>query len=145
MTKFQAEKLLDQEYKYGFHSDVEAIEFPKGLNESVITRLSKIKDEPQFLLDFRLKAYKYWKKMTEPKWATVSYPPIDFQNIRYYSAPKKKGDGPKSLEEVDEEVLRTFERLGVPISEQKRVTGVAVDAIFDSVSVATTHREEPIY
>ena len=114
MTKFQAEKLLDQEYKYGFHSDVEAIEFPKGLNESVITRLSKIKDEPQFLLDFRLKAYKYWKKMTEPKWATVSYPPIDFQNIRYYSAPKKKGDGPKVLKKSTKKFYEPLNALGCP-------------------------------
>jgi Fe-S cluster assembly protein SufB len=132
----------NREYKYGFVTDVESESFPKGLNEDVIRRLSAIKEEPDFVLDFRLKAYRHWLKMVEPTWAHVAYPPIDFQDLRYYSAPKKKGDGPKSLEEVDAEIIATFNRLGIPLSEQKRLTGVAVDAVFDSVSVATTHKAE---
>lgn len=138
----QENELSNREYRYGFHSDVETIDFPLGLNESIIHQISDIKNEPQFLRDFRLKAFHYWTKMTEPSWAQVTYPPIDLQALRYYSAPKKTGSGPKSLDEVDKEIIETFERLGIPISEQKRLTGVAVDAVFDSVSVATTHREE---
>ena len=135
------EKLELGEYKYGFVTNVESEEFPKGLNEDIIRQLSAVKGEPEFLLEFRLKAFRYWLKMTEPKWADVHYPQIDFQDIRYYSAPKKK-EGPKSLDEVDEEIIETFNRLGIPLDEQKRLTGVAVDAVFDSVSVATTHKEE---
>lgn len=135
-------QLSNREYKYGFVTDIESEEFPKGLNEDLIRRLSAIKGEPDFVLEFRLKAFRHWLTMTEPKWADVSYPPIDFQDIRYYSAPKKKTDGPKSLDEVDAEILATFDRLGIPLAEQKRLTGVAVDAVFDSVSVATTHKEE---
>jgi len=135
-------KFSNREYKYGFYSDVEADAFPKGLSEDVIRQLSGVKNEPDWLLDFRLKAFRFWQKQTEPAWAHVWYPKIDFQDIRYYSAPKKKGEGPKSLDEVDQEVLATFDRLGIPLAEQKRLTGVAVDAVFDSVSVATTHREE---
>ncbi len=130
-----------REYKYGFITDIETDEFPKGLDEGVIRRLSAVKGEPEFILEFRLKAFRHWQKMGEPTWAHVSYPPIDFQDLRYYSAPKKKGEGPKSLEEVDAELLRTFARLGIPLEEQKRLTGVAVDAVFDSVSVGTTHKE----
>jgi Fe-S cluster assembly protein SufB len=135
------EKYSNREYRYGFVSDVEADQFEKGLNEDVVRRLSAIKGEPEFLLEFRLKAFKHWLKLKEPKWAHVDYPPVDFQDLRYYSAPKKK---PKldSLDEVDQEVLDTFNRLGIPLSEQKRLSGVAVDAVFDSVSVATTHKEE---
>jgi Fe-S cluster assembly protein SufB len=135
------EKFSGKEYKYGFVTEIESEQFPKGLNEDIIRRLSAIKNEPEFVLDFRLKAFKYWQTLTEPKWAHVHYEPIDFQDIRYYSAPKKK---PKlnSLEEVDKELLDTFNRLGIPLQEQKRLTGVAVDAVFDSVSVATTHKEE---
>ena len=136
------DEFSNREYRYGFVSPVESETFPKGLNEDIIRRISAIKEEPEFLLKFRLKAFAYWKKMTEPTWAHVDYPPINFQEISYYSAPKSKKDGPKSLEEVDEELLRTFERLGIPLSEQKRLTGVAVDAVFDSVSVGTTHQEE---
>src|SRR5687768_12530200 len=132
----------NREYKYGFVTDIEAEEFPKGLNEDVIRRISAIKGEPDFVLEFRLKAFRFWLKMIEPKWAHVHYEPIDFQSIRYYSAPKKKTEGPKSLDEVDQEILDTFTRLGIPLQEQKRLTGVAVDAVFDSVSVATTHQEE---
>ena len=130
-----------REYKYGFVTEIESEEFPKGLNEDVIRALSAKKDEPEFVLDFRLKAFRHWQKMREPTWAHVDYPPVDFQDIRYYSAPKQKGPGPKSLDEVDAELLRTFERLGIPLAEQKRLTGVAVDAVFDSVSVGTTHKE----
>jgi Fe-S cluster assembly protein SufB len=135
-------QIVDREYKYGFVTQVEAEAFPKGLNEDVIRQISAIKNEPAFVLDFRLKAFRFWQKMAEPSWAHVQYPPIDFQDIRYYSAPKKKGDGPKKLEDIDQEILDTFNRLGIPLSEQKRLTGVAVDAVFDSVSVATTHQEE---
>ncbi len=129
------------EYKYGFETKVDTVEFPKGLNEEIIRNISAIKNEPQFVLDFRLKAYRYWLTLEEPTWANVSYEKTDFQNLRYYSAPKKLGEGPKSLAEVDEEVLKTFEKLGIPLMEQKRLAGVAVDAVFDSVSVGTTHTE----
>ena len=129
------------EYKYGFETDVETVEFPKGLNEEVIRRISAIKEEPEFILEYRLKAYRHWCKMREPDWAHVQYKKTDFQDLRYYSAPKKAGAGPGSLEEVDQEVLDTFNRLGIPLLEQKRLAGVAVDAVFDSVSVGTTHTE----
>ena len=132
----------NREYKYGFVTEVEAEAFPKGLDEQVVRRISQIKNEPDFVLDFRLKAFRHWQTMTEPSWAHVSYPPIDFQDIRYYSAPKKKAPSPQSLDEVDAEIIATFNRLGIPLAEQKRLTGVAVDAVFDSVSVATTHKEE---
>lgn len=135
-------QLSNREYKYGFYTDVESDAFPKGLSEDVVRRISAIKGEPPFVLEFRLKAYRYWLTLTEPSWANVHYPKIDFQDIRYYSAPKKKAPGPKSLDEIDAEVLATFNRLGIPLAEQKRLTGVAVDAVFDSVSVATTHKEE---
>jgi len=110
-------QLPSREYKYGFVSDVETEEFPRGLNEDVVRRISAIKNEPEFILDFRLKAFRFWQTMTEPKWAHVSYPPIDFQQIQYYSAPKKKGDGPKSLNDIDPELLATFNRLGIPLGE----------------------------
>ncbi len=129
------------DYKYGFVTDIEVDELPKGLNEEVIRQIWKRKNEPQFMLDYRLKAYRYWLTMKEPTWAHVEYPAIDFQNIRYYSAPKKK-EGVQSLDQIDPELLKTFEKLGIPLSEQKRISGVAVDAVFDSVSVGTTHKEE---
>lgn len=137
-------QIVSKDYKYGFVTAIETEDFPKGLDEGVIRRLSQIKEEPEFVTDFRLKAFAYWKTLKEPHWADVSYPPIDFQDIRYYSAPKKKSDknAVSSLEDVDQEILDTFNRLGIPLSEQKRLTGVAVDAVFDSVSVATTHQEE---
>jgi len=137
-------QIVSKDYKYGFFTPVEAEEFPKGLDEEVIKKISKIKEEPDFITSFRLKAFAYWKTLREPQWADVTYPPINFQDIRYYSAPKKKSnkDAPQSLEDVDSEILETFNRLGIPLSEQKRLTGVAVDAVFDSVSVATTHQEE---
>jgi Fe-S cluster assembly protein SufB len=133
--------LVNQPYKYGFITDIEAEEFPRGLNEDVIRLISQIKNEPEFMLDFRLRAYRQWLKMAEPNWAQVKYPAIDYQKILYYSAPKKK-DKLGSLDEVDPTLLETFEKLGIPLSEQKRLTNVAVDAIFDSVSVATTFKEK---
>jgi Fe-S cluster assembly protein SufB len=133
---------MDKEYKYGFITDVEMDTVPKGLNEGIIGTISAKKNEPSFMLDWRLKAYHHWLTMKEPHWANFQYTPIDYQDIRYYAAPKKKTDGPKSLEEVDQEVVKTFEKLGIPLSEQKRLAGVAVDAVFDSVSVGTTHQKE---
>ncbi len=134
-------QLSNREYKYGFVTNVEVDEFPKGLNEGIIRQLSAVKGEPEFVLEFRLKAFRHWLTMPAPNWAHVAYSAIDYQNLRYYSAPKKRGEGPKSLDEIDAEVLATFNRLGIPLSEQKRLTGVAVDAVFDSVSVGTTHQD----
>lgn len=143
MSEKTENNLPSKEYKYGFYTDVETDEFPKGLSEDTIRRLSAIKNEPDFVLEFRLKAFRYWEKMDEPDWANVSYPKIDFQDLKYYSAPKANDqNAPKSLDEVDPDILATFERLGIPLSEQKRLSGVAVDAVFDSVSIATTHKEE---
>ena len=133
--------LEDNQYKYGFTTDVESETFAKGLSEEVVRAISKKKNEPEFMLKFRLKAFEKWKKMKEPAWANVHYPPIDFQNISYYSAPKKKKQL-QSLDEVDPEVMRTFEKLGIPLDEQKKLANVAVDAVFDSVSVATTHKKK---
>lgn len=133
--------LLEQEYKYGFVTDIEVEEFPKGLNEDIVRLISKKKNEPEWLLDFRLKAYKQWLKMKEPKWAKLNYPKIDFNDLYYYAVPKKK-ETPNSLDELDPELVATFEKLGIPLNEQKRITGVAVDAVFDSVSVATTYKED---
>lgn len=129
------------EYRYGFVTDVETESLPKGLNEDVIRAISAKKNEPDFLLQFRLKAYKKWLEMTEPQWANVSHPPIDFQNITYYSAPKHK---PKlnNLSDADPEVLKTFQRLGIPLDEQMRLTNVAVDLVFDSVSIGTTFKKK---
>jgi Fe-S cluster assembly protein SufB len=141
VSELKSPELSDREYKYGFVTDVETVEFPKGLSEDVIRQLSAIKNEPDFVLEFRLKAFRHWLTMDEPTWADVQYPEIDFQDLRYYSAPKKKGNGPKSLDEVDQEVIETFNRLGIPLDEQKRLAGVAVDAVFDSVSVGTTHQD----
>ncbi len=131
-----------REYKYGFVSEVEAEDFPIGLNEDIVRRISAVKNEPDFILEFRLKAFRYWQTLEEPKWAHIKYPPIDYQAIQYYSAPKKRGDGPKSLKEVDPELLATFNRLGIPLGEQQRITGVAVDIVFDSVSISTSYQEE---
>ena len=140
------EALANQEYKYGFVTDIETDSAPRGLNEDIIRLISSKKNEPPFMLEWRLKAYRHWLKMEksegEPKWANVKYPPIDYQNIIYYSAPKQKTDGPKSLDEVDPKLLETFEKLGISLSEQKRMSGIAVDAVFDSVSVATTFKEK---
>ncbi|HET8636643.1 MAG TPA: Fe-S cluster assembly protein SufB, partial [Acidobacteriaceae bacterium] len=135
------EALANQEYKYGFTSDIEAEVIPRGLNEDVIRLISAKKNEPEFMLEWRLKAYRHWLKMEEPKWQNVHYPPIDYQDIIYYAAPKTKSDGPKSLDEVDPELLEVYEKLGVPLKEREVLAGVAVDAIFDSVSVATTFKD----
>ncbi|MBI2871079.1 MAG: Fe-S cluster assembly protein SufB [Candidatus Omnitrophica bacterium] len=135
------ERLVNQEYQYGFVTNVEAETAPRGLSEDIIRFISDKKHEPSFMLEWRLRAYRQWLKMSEPAWPNVLYPKIDYKDIIYYSAPKKRSDGPKSLEEVDQEILATYEKLGIPLEEQKRLAGVAVDAVFDSVSVATTFKE----
>ena len=129
------------DYKYGFVTDIESESIPKGLNEETIRKISSIKNEPQFLLDFRLKAYEKWLTMKEPHWSNTQYPKIDYQDITYYSAPKTKATL-NSLEEVDPEILRTYEKLGIPLDEQKRLSNVAVDLIFDSVSIGTTFKKK---
>lgn len=134
-------ELINSEYKYGFFTDIETEEFPRGLNEDIVRLISAKKEEPQWLLDFRLKAYKHWLTLSPPTWPDLEIPEIDYQALYYYAAPKKK-DAVASLDEIDPELLATFEKLGIPLNEQKRISGVAVDAVFDSVSVATTHKEE---
>ena len=136
------EKVTSQDYQYGFVTDIEQDTIPPGLNEDVIRLISNKKDEPDWLTSWRLKAYNNWLKMIEPDWAKVDYQEIDYQSMSYYSAPKDKSDGPKSLDEVDPELVKTYEKLGIPLEEQKMLAGVAVDAIFDSVSVATTFKED---
>ncbi|MBX7245774.1 MAG: Fe-S cluster assembly protein SufB [Candidatus Sumerlaeaceae bacterium] len=136
----EIEELALKEYKYGFVSDIEAEEFPKGLNEDIVRMISAKKKEPEFMLEWRLKAYRHWLTMTEPTWPNVHYPKIDFQDAYYYSAPKSFKEGPKSLDEVDPKLLETYKKLGIPLQEQKLLAGVAVDAVFDSVSVATTFK-----
>ena len=138
MTSIEAQVL--QPYKYGFVTDIEADAVPPGLNEDVIRLISQKKGEPEFMLEWRLKAYRHWLTLKEPKWANVKYGPIDYQAIRYYSAPKQQ-PRLESLEQVDPKLVETFAKLGIPLAEQKRLTGVAVDAVFDSVSVATTFKE----
>jgi Fe-S cluster assembly protein SufB len=133
------EKMANQEYKYGFVTDVEMDTIPKGLNEDVIRLISQKKNEPEFMLEWRLKAYRNWLKMEEPHWPKVKYDPVDYQDLRYYAAPTKK-EKLDSLDEVDPELLKTYEKLGIPLEEQKQLAGVAVDAVFDSVSVATTFK-----
>ena len=133
---------LEQDYAAGFETTLDTDTVPKGLSEDIIRLISARKGEPDWLLDWRLEAYRHWLTMTPPAWAAVQFPPVDFQDIVYYSAPKSKKDGPKSLDEVDPELLRTFEKLGVPLHERARLAGVAVDAVFDSVSVATTFKKE---
>ncbi len=135
------EQQVNQPYKYGWSTDIEADLIPLGLNEDTVRMISAKKEEPEWLLEWRLKAYRRWIEMKEPQWANVEYKPIDYQAIRYYSAPKSQKKL-ESLDEVDPKILATFEKLGIPLSEQKRLTGVAVDAIFDSVSVATTFKEK---
>jgi Fe-S cluster assembly protein SufB len=137
----QLESLANQEYKYGFTSDIEAEALPKGLNEEIIRRISARKNEPEFMLEWRLKAFHHWQTMREPHWANVHFPPIDYQEIIYYSAPKNHS-GPKSLDEVDPEILALYQKLGIPLEEQQALAGVAVDAVLDSVSVATTFKEK---
>ena len=140
------EDLVNREYRYGFVTEIEADTVPRGLNEAIIRMISAKKNEPSFMLDWRLRAYRHWVKLkkseAEPKWANIHYPPIDYQDLIYYSAPKTNAGGLKSLEEVDPKLLETYEKLGIPLSEQKWLAGVAVDAVFDSVSVATTFKEK---
>jgi Fe-S cluster assembly protein SufB len=137
----EIQSLVSRSYRHGFVTDIESDSLPPGLDESVVTAISRKKREPQFLLDWRLAAFRHWQKMTAPNWAHVSHPPIDFQSISYYSAPKSPENAPKSLDEVDPKLLATYEKLGVPLHERARLAGVAVDAVFDSVSVATTFKD----
>ena len=134
--------LEDSQYKWGFEFDIESDVAPKGLNEDTVRLISSKKDEPGWMLEWRLKAYKLWTKQSqkEPTWANINHPPIDFQDIIYYAAPKSQGDAPKSLEDVDPELIESFNKLGIPLEEQKKLSGVAVDAVLDSVSVATTYK-----
>ncbi len=138
----QLEGLTAQEYKYGFVTDIDQETLPPGLTEDTVRFISAKKEEPEWLLDWRLKAFRHWQGMTEPTWPNVSYPKIDYQSISYYAAPKSADDKPKSLDEVDPELLATYEKLGIPLEERAVLAGVAVDAVFDSVSVATTFREK---
>jgi Fe-S cluster assembly protein SufB len=139
----EIQAFTEQEYKYGFVTEIETDSVPAGLDEEIIRLISAKKKEPAFMLEWRLRAFRHWEKMQEPKWANVHYPPIDYQSIVYYSAPKSTGENrPKSLDEVDPELLRTYEKLGIPLKEQELLAGVAVDAVFDSVSVATTFKQK---
>src|SRR5437660_8507787 len=150
-TVDQVRRIDVDQYKYGFVTDIESDKAPKGLSEDIIRFISAKKNEPEWMLAWRLDAYRRWLTMREPRWARVNYGPIDYQNLYYYAAPKKK-DGPKSLDEIDPEILKTYEKLGIPLREQEMLAGVerpegsysrvAVDAVFDSVSVATTFKEE---
>ncbi|PSG96400.1 Fe-S cluster assembly protein SufB [Thermoplasmatales archaeon SW_10_69_26] len=138
------EEIADEDYEHGWSMDIPATEAPKGLNEEIVEYISEENDEPEWLKEWRLKAYNHWTEMEEPDWPNVEYPPIDFQDMKYYSAPEagEEEDAPESLDEVDDEILEMYERLGIPLGEQKRLQGVAVDAVVDSVSVATTFKEE---
>lgn len=138
----QVEQLIKKDYAAGFYTEIDAETLPPGLNEDVIRFISAKKNEPEWLLDWRLKAFQAWQQMTEPEWAQVKYDDIDFQAVSYYSAPKSMDDKPKSLDEVDPELLRTYEKLGIPLHEQAALAGVAMDVVFDSVSVVTTFREK---
>ena len=142
MSTEMLEEYAQQEYKWGFVTDIEQVTVPPGLNEDVVRLISAKKKEPEWLLEWRLKAYRHWLKMKEPEWANIHYDPIDYQDMVYYSAPKSAEDRPKSLDEVDPELLATYEKLGIPLKEQEMLAGVAVDAVFDSVSVATTFRKK---
>ena len=137
----QVRRIDVDQYKYGFETEIETIKAPKGLDEEIVRFISRKKGEPGWMLDWRLEAYRRWKTMTEPTWANVRYPKIDFQNLYYYAAPKSM-DAPKSLADIDPELLRTYEKLGIPLKERGILAGVAVDAVFDSVSVVTTFKAE---
>ncbi|MSO92868.1 MAG: Fe-S cluster assembly protein SufB [Rhodospirillales bacterium] len=139
-TALQVRELAEDRYKYGFVTDIESERAPKGLSEDIVRFISAKKEEPQWLLEWRLKAFRHWLTMPEPQWSSVRFPALDYQDAYYYSAPKAKGDGPKSLDEIDPELLKTYEKLGIPIREQEALAGIAVDAVFDSVSVATTFK-----
>jgi len=140
MTDTNIQKIVDEKYRYGFETQIASDTAPKGLNEDIIRLISAKKGEPDWLLDFRLKAYRHWLTLKEPHWGKFDYAPIDYQDLYYYSAPKSAG--PKSMDDVDPEILKTYEKLGIPLQEQKALAGVAVDAIFDSVSVTTTYRKQ---
>jgi len=136
------ESLVNRRYKHGFVTDIETDSFPPGLDEDVVRAISARKNEPEFMLEWRLRAYRQWREMQEPAWAHLHYPPIDFESISYFAAPKSDDDRPKSLDEVDPKLLETYAKLGIPLHERARLAGVAVDAVFDSVSVATTFKEK---
>src|ERR1035441_7655922 len=136
------ETFANQEYKWGFVTDIEADAIPRGLNEDVVRLISFKKQEPEWLLEWRLKAFRHWQTMKEPTWANIHYPPIDYQDIIYYSSPKSTKGGPKSLDEVDPELLKTYAKLGIPLKEQGILAGVAVDAVFDSLYLALTFKEK---
>ena len=142
MDNLELQRHLDTDYRWGFVTDIEQDTLPMGLDEDVVRLISAKKGEPAFMLDWRLKAYRHWLTMTEPTWSSVRYPAIDYQTLHYYSAPKTRDSGPKSLAEVDPELLRTYEKLGIPLAERGALAGVAVDAVFDSVSVATTFKDK---
>jgi Fe-S cluster assembly protein SufB len=138
----KAIEILTREYPYGFVTEIDEDSVPAGLSKDIVRLISAKKSEPKWMLEWRLRAYRQWLTMTEPTWANVHYPPIDYQSIRYYSAPKTRANATKTLSEVDPELLRTYEKLGIPLAERELLAGVAVDAVFDSVSVATTFREK---
>jgi len=140
MTNQYLKQIVNKNYQYGFITAIESDTFAPGLSEAVIRNISKLKSEPDFMLQWRLRAYQHWLTLSPPQWAHIKFPPIDYQNIIYYSAPKIKKEGPKNLEEVDPKLLETYKKLGIPLHEQSRLAGVAVDAVFDSVSVATTFK-----
>ena len=140
MREKELEKI--KEYKYGFSTDIESIRAPKGLNKEVIKFISNIKKEPQWMLDWRLKAYERLQQLKEPDWQKPKFPKIDYQDLYYYSAPKSLKDKPKSLEDLDPKLLETYNKLGIALVEQKRLNNIAVDAVFDSVSVATTFKDK---
>ena len=140
MREKELEKI--KEYKYGFSTDIESIRAPKGLSKEVIKFISNIKKEPQWMLDWRLKAYERFQQLKEPDWQKPKFPKIDYQNLYYYSAPKSLTDKPKSLDDLDPKLLETYSKLGIPLVEQKRLNNIAVDAVFDSVSVATTFKDK---
>ncbi len=135
------DRVASEEYKYGFYTEIDEDRIPPGLNEDIVRMISARKNEPEWLLEWRLKAYRQWLKMSEPEWQNFEYGPIDYQDMTYYSAPKSKEDGPKSLDEVDPDILDMYNKLGIPLNEQKMLAGVAVDAVLDSVSVATTFKD----
>ena len=134
--------IANKEYEYGFKTDIKTELIEKGLNEDIVRKISAKNNEPDFILEFRLKAYKHWLTMEEPDWALLNYPKIDYQDLHYYAAPEKPKEKLKSMDDVDPELKRTFEKLGIPLNEQKKLANVAVDAIFDSVSVATTYKDK---
>ena len=141
MSNEELKKIAETEYQYGFETHIEQDTLPPGLDEGVITHISRMKNEPEWLLEFRLNAYRHWLTLEQPDWGHLNIKPIDYQAISYYSAPKSKKEGPKSLDEVDPELLRTYEKLGIPLQEREMLAGVAVDAVFDSVSVATSFKD----